>query len=421
MEMAVTISVITLILVVTVMTTYTVRHWIFSFARVYGRQRLSLGDAYETDLPRISVIVPMHNESLVAAKCLTSILATDYPVDKLEVLPVNDNSDDDTSEILETYARKDSRVRPVTIRSNVRGKPHALNVAIGRATADIVLVFDADYLPGRGLFRSLVAGFIDPEVGAVMGRVVPINTGRSLLTRILSMERCGGYQVDQQARYNFNLLPQYGGTVGGFRRHLLEEIGGFSPVGLAEDTELTVAIFKRGWKIAYDNRAECYEEVPETWSSRFVQLRRWSRGHNRVAWGQLWPVVWAPGLTGRQRLDAGLMIFCYMVPVLLLAGWIAALVLFLHGVLPFSGSVAMAFAVALYNAFGNFAPSYQAATAEVMDGSTDRLFLLPYFLYMFPFNWWSVVTGFIDAIGDGIKQRRGKWDKTQRSTAEAAT
>jgi hypothetical protein len=104
--------------------------------------------------------------------------------------------------------------------------------------------------------------------------------------------------------------------------------------------------------------------------------------------------------------------------VLLAAGWLAALVLFLRGVLPFPGSIALAFAVALYNAFGNFAPAYQASTAEVMDGSTDRLFLLPFFLYMFPFNWWSTLTGFLDAGGDAVKQRRAKWDKTQRSAAE---
>jgi cellulose synthase/poly-beta-1,6-N-acetylglucosamine synthase-like glycosyltransferase len=416
--MVVAICVITLIFVVAVMLVYTVRHWVFSFARVYMRQRPSLADAYEIDLPRISVIIPMHNESLVAAKCLEAVLSTDYPPDKLEVLPVDDNSTDDTGKILANFAARDPRVKPVTIRSNLRGKPHALNVAMEHSTADIILVFDADYVPGHGLLRSLVAGFIDPEVGAVMGRVVPINTGHSLLTRLLSIERSGGYQVDQQARYNFNLLPQYGGTVGGFRRRLFEEIGGFSPVALAEDTELTVSIFRRGWKIAYDNRAECYEEVPETWASRFAQLRRWSRGHNRVAWSQIWSVLRAPGLTGTQRLDAALMMFCYMIPVLLAAGWLAALVLFLRGVLPFPGSIALAFAVALYNAFGNFAPAYQASTAEVMDGSTDRLFLLPFFLYMFPFNWWSTLTGFLDAGGDAVKQRRAKWDKTQRSAAE---
>ena len=83
------------------------------------------------------------------------------------------------------------------------------------AQGDIAIIFDADYVPGRGLLKQLVAPFFDPEVGAVMGRVVPINSGTNLLTRMLDLERSGGYQVDQQARMNMNLLPQYGGTVGG--------------------------------------------------------------------------------------------------------------------------------------------------------------------------------------------------------------
>ncbi|MDE2571707.1 MAG: glycosyltransferase family 2 protein, partial [bacterium] len=195
--------------------------------------------------------------------------------------------------------------------------------------------------------------------------------------------------------------------------------GGFDPRGLAEDTELTASIFRRGWKVAYDNRAECYEEVPESWPARFTQLRRWSRGHNAVAFGHLFGVLFAKGLTFAQRIDGALMLLCYVVPPLLLSGWLAALILFLMGHLPFAGGVALAFAVVLYNAFGNFAPVYQIATAEVLDGSTARLYLLPFLFYMFPFNSWAITTGFIDAIGDSLKRRRPGWEKTARSKVGA--
>lgn len=81
-----------------------------------------------------------------------------------------------------------------------------------------MVVFDADYLPRPGLLKELVAPFFDPEVGAVMGRVVPQNADRNLLARLLDLERAGGYQVNQQARNNLGLVPQYGGTVGGSAR-----------------------------------------------------------------------------------------------------------------------------------------------------------------------------------------------------------
>src|SRR2546430_12350807 len=147
---------------------------------------------------------------------------------------------------------------------------------------EVTLIFDADYIPGAGLIKQLVAPFFDPEVGGVMGRVVPLNCGTNLLTRLLDLERAGGYQVDQQARMNLSLVPQYGGTVGGVRRSALRDVGGWRVDTLTEDTDLTIRLVMSGWQIVYENRAECYEEVPETWRDRFRQIERWARGHNEV-------------------------------------------------------------------------------------------------------------------------------------------
>jgi cellulose synthase/poly-beta-1,6-N-acetylglucosamine synthase-like glycosyltransferase len=404
-----------LIVVVTIALIYTIRHWVFTFSRIYGKQRVSYADVQEHELPTVSVLVPMHNEALVAARCLESLLANDYPASRIEFVAINDHSDDGTAAILDRYARTDSRVRVVTVEGSRRGKSIALNAALATVESEIVLVFDADYMPGQGLLRTLTSAFVDPKVGAVMGRVVPSNAGRNLLTRLLAMERSGGYQVDQQARYNLDLLPQYGGTVGGFRRKLIEAIGGFDPFALAEDTELSATLFLRGSKIVYDNRAECYEEVPETWAARFRQLRRWSRGHTRVLWRHFGEIFTARGLTFWQRLDTLLLLFSYLLSPLLISGWLAALALFCMGRLPAGGGIVLAFCVVLYNTFGNFAPLFQVAAAEVLDGSTAELRLLPYLFFVFPLNAWAVTVGAIDAVGDAFKGRRGKWEKTARS------
>jgi len=406
-----------LAIVVAIAIVYAIRHWIFTFSRMYGKQRASYADVLERDLPKLSVMVPMHNEALVAAQCLEALLANNYPASKLDIVVLNDHSTDETADIVSHYATRDPRVRLIEIEGPNRGKANALNEGLLAIDSPVILVFDADYTPGRGLLRALVSAFVDPNVGAVMGRVIPRNGGRNLLTRLLAMERSGGYQVDQQARYNLDLLPQYGGTVGGFRRDLIEELGGFDPIALAEDTELTAALFLRGWKVVYDNRAECYEEVPETWSSRFRQLRRWSRGHDRVMWRHFAAVTSARGLSFWQRLDTMLLLFSYMLSPLLISGWLAALALFLMGRIPTLGGIVLAFCIVLYNTFGNFAPVYQVAAAEVIDGNTTELRLLPYLFFIFPFNAWAVAVGAFDALGDGLKRRRGKWEKTGRSTA----
>ena len=154
---------------------------------------------------------------------------SDYPHDPsiFEIIPIDDHSNDRTFEIVDAYARQYPCIKPYHRQGGARGKAEALKAATAMAKGEILILFDADYRPGKSLLKFLLAPFADPEVGAVMGRVVPQNVGASLLTRLLDLERAGGYQIDQQARYNLGLIAQYGGTAGGVRRAALDSIGGW--------------------------------------------------------------------------------------------------------------------------------------------------------------------------------------------------
>jgi cellulose synthase/poly-beta-1,6-N-acetylglucosamine synthase-like glycosyltransferase len=402
-------------IVVAIMLAYAIRHWRFTWNRLSARQRPSYGDLLDSDLPAVSIIVPMHDEDLVAAAMFDALVASNYPHELLEVLPVDDQSRDETSAIAYTYSQRYPFIKPIYNLAGDRGKPSALNRALSLASNEIVLVFDADYTPGRDLIRELAMAFVDPEVGAVMGRVVPKNSAKNLLTRLLSLERAGGYQVDQQARYNLDLFPQYGGTVGGFRRSVVLELGGFDARTLAEDTDLSARLFTHGWRILYANHAECYEQVPETWEARFRQLRRWAQGHNRALAVNLMPLLRSRKVTSRQKADAALLLFIYCIPPILLSGIATNALLFYMGAIPVIPGIVFAFMVVCYNAFGNFAPVFEVGAAELLDGGRERLFLLPCLFYLFLFNSWSVTSGALDAAGDWIKSRNPHWTPTKRA------
>src|SRR5262249_25364627 len=156
--------------------------------------------------------------------------------------------------------------------------------------------------------KQLVAPFFDPEIGAVMGRVIPLNADTNLLTRLLELERAGGYQVDQQARMNMSLVPQYGGTVGGIRRSAMDAAGGWHDDILAEDTDITYRLLVRGWKTVYQNRSECYEEVPEAWRTRIRQIRRWSKGHNQTLARRILGLLRAPLVPAGTKIDGLLLL-----------------------------------------------------------------------------------------------------------------
>lgn len=82
---------------------------------------------------------------------------------------------------------------------------------------EIVLCFDADYYPQRGIVEQLAREFRDARVGAVQGRVTVLNEPENVVTRLVALERIGEYRIDQQARDKLGLIAQFGGTVGGFR------------------------------------------------------------------------------------------------------------------------------------------------------------------------------------------------------------
>ncbi len=402
-------------LIVLVMMAYGIRHIIFTLSRLFGGQRYPYADIDTAQWPQITVFIAAHNEEKVIAGCLTALLETDYPADRIKIVPVNDRSGDGTRAIIDRYvALHPNRIVPFHRTSGKPGKAAALKDALAYAKGDIAIIFDADYIPGRGLLRQLATPFFDPEVGAVMGRVVPINAGTNLLTRMLDLERSAGYQVDQQARMNLRAVPQFGGTVGGVRLSAVAAVGGWHDDVLAEDTDITFRLLINGWKTVYNNRAECYEEVPEEWSVRMRQVRRWAKGHNQVLyryWGEL---MSSPFVTLRERIDGILLLQVFAMPPLLLIGWVLALSLYFLN----AGSLVALFiplmAMVAYGALGNFAAFLEIVMAVLLDGHRRRIRLLPVNLLCFFASLFSISGALVESAVDRLFGRELVWHKTLR-------
>lgn len=397
-----------------VLAVYTARHYFFTLNRLFGKHRQPFVDVLQADWPSLTVFVPAHNEERVIRDSLDALLTCDYPEDRLKIVPVDDRSQDGTRAICEEYRENyPGRVLPFLRDEGIPGKAAALAEAMALHQDEIFLVFDADYIPGPRLLKQLVSPFFDPEVGAVMGRVVPLNVGSSLLTRLLDLERAGGYQVDQQARMNLRLVPQYGGTVGGVRRTALDNVGGWRVDSLAEDTDLTVRLVLNGWDVVYQNRSECYEEVPETWESRIRQIKRWAKGHNQ-ALRRYFVLL----LRNKQRLpfwqvlDGALLLGVFVVPLVLLLGWICTIVLFFAGYPPQWGRVTILM-ISSFNTVGNFAAFFQVAAASRLDGSRERIRMLPFLFLGFLVSTFSVARASLSRTS----WREGgpvQWQKTER-------
>src|ERR1700719_1032434 len=384
---------------------YTARHYWFTLNRLFGFQRHPYIDIDTASWPPVTILVAAHNEEKVISNILSALMTVKYPEGQMLVIPVNDRSTDGTRAIIDEFvARFPGRIQPFHRASGKGGKAAALKDAMELVKTEVILIFDADYIPGSGLIKQLVAPFFDPEVGGVMGRVVPLNVQTNLLTRLLDLERAGGYHVD----------PQHGGTVAGVRLSALREIGGWNDSSLTEDTDLTFRLLLAGWQTVYQNRSECYEEVPEVWPVRIRQIMRWAKGHNQVmATYGLRLLLGRHRATLRERIDGALLLGVYAMAPVTLLGWALALAVFYRGVAPLHGVIAL-FSLTAYAALGNLAAFFEIAAAARLDGTRKRISLLPFLILGFAVSIFSVSRAALSQVSDLVTGAELHWDKTER-------
>lgn len=394
---------------------FLVRQIVLSLIAVNSERPNPYGTVELDPWPTVTILVPAHNEERVIAGCLDHLLALEYPKERLAILVVNDRSTDDTREIIDTYAGASAgRIRALHRAPDaVPGKPAAIADALELVDSEILVFFDADYLPHPPLLRKLVAPFLDPQVGATMGRVVPYNTSANLLTGLLDLERRGGYTIDQAARNIMNLLPQFGGTVGGIRVAAMDAVGGWSAHTLAEDTDLTYRLFIAGWTVEYVDEAMCYEESPESWEVRIKQVRRWACGHDECFFRYFRKTLTTPNQPLYRRLDAALVLVFFLYPPLAFLNLIASLIyptLFSYSPFNFAIVSAIAFVVG----FGNFSLYIQIIAAVIRDRQHKAAALLPFVFLSSTISMLAATQGLFFALRGWLLNRHLGWDKTIR-------
>jgi len=230
--------------------------------------------------PTVAVIVPAFNEEKVVVQTITSLLASDHPPN-FEIVVVDDGSSDRTFERVHESFADEPRVRLFTQPNS--GKPGALNHGVASTSAEIVIALDADTIFARDTISKLVRHFADPNVGAVAGNA-KVGNRINLLTRWQALEYITSQNLDRRAFNLLNCVTVVPGAVGAWRRELVERAGGFTDVTLAEDADLTMAIRKLGYSIAYEDEAAGLTEAPDTIRGFIRQRYRWMYGTLQAAW-----------------------------------------------------------------------------------------------------------------------------------------
>lgn len=222
----------------------------------------------------ISVIIPIYNEEKSIVETIKSIYALDYPLDKLEVIAVNDGSRDNSFEVLK-MCKSEYPLLKIINKTN-SGKADSVNTALKLCTGELVVVLDADSYPAKDSFKKMIGYFDDPEVGAATLTCTPKNRG-TFLEKLQVIE----YKVIAFTRKLLEYVDSIyvvPGTAGMYRKKALEDIGGFDKNNITEDIEATWHLIHNGWKVKMCLAAHIHTDVPSKIKPWYTQRRRWSLG-----------------------------------------------------------------------------------------------------------------------------------------------
>jgi peptidoglycan/xylan/chitin deacetylase (PgdA/CDA1 family)/GT2 family glycosyltransferase len=265
--------------------------WTFFFAIALGmirsvglallalRRRREAPAPVSAEKPLVTVIIPAYNEERVIEGSIRRILASDYP--EIEVIVADDGSRDRTSAIVAAEFAEDPRVRLLTLANG--GKASALNRALTHASGSVIVALDADTQFEPETVSRLVRWFADERIGAVAGNA-KVGNRVNLVTRWQAVEYVTAQNLERRALTRFDAIMVVPGAVGAWRREALDDVGGYPEDTLAEDQDLTIAIQRKGWKIAYDEDAVAWTEAPETLRALAKQRFRWSFGTLQCLW-----------------------------------------------------------------------------------------------------------------------------------------
>jgi cellulose synthase/poly-beta-1,6-N-acetylglucosamine synthase-like glycosyltransferase/peptidoglycan/xylan/chitin deacetylase (PgdA/CDA1 family) len=252
---------------------------LFLLARRHARRRRSRTWSWGAPVTDpVSVIVPAYNEKEGIEAAVRSLAGGDHP-GGIEVVVVDDGSTDGTAAIVDALRLPNVRV----VRIPNGGKPNALNVGVALARHDLIVMVDGDTVFEPDALRHLVQPFADPKVGAVAGNV-KVGNRKSMVAKWQHIEYVIGFNLDRRLYDLMQCMPTVPGAIGAWRRSALAQIGGMTDDTLAEDTDVTMAMCRAGWKVVYEERARAWTEAPATLRQLWLQRYRWSYGTMQAIW-----------------------------------------------------------------------------------------------------------------------------------------
>lgn len=261
-----------------------------------------------SEMPAVTVQLPLYNEMYVVERLLDSVAAISYPRDRLQIQVLDDSTDETQDICLRKIAelkvsQPDLDIEYVHRTDRTGFKAGALENGLRTAKGELVLIFDADFVPNADILERTVHHFLDPKVAVVQCRWEHINRDFSALTEAQALMLNGHFVMEHAGRNRSGRFFNFNGTAGVWRRAAIVDAGGWQHDTLTEDMDLSYRAQLRGWRFVYLPEIEAPAELPVEMSAFKAQQFRWAKGSIQVARKML-PTILRSNATWAQKSEA---------------------------------------------------------------------------------------------------------------------
>jgi len=226
--------------------------------------------------PKVTIGVCVRNSATTLPEALQSLVIQDFPYDSMEIVFVDDGSEDDTLSVIEKNSSNiNSRIK--IIHTARRGLGHARNLVLSNASGEYVVWLDGDMVISRDFVRQLV-NFMEhnPGIGIAKGKQ-SLEHGGNVLATLEAYSRAIGRMIDYKSESSRNKALGTGGSI--YRTDAILKAGGFDErlTGYGEDWDAEIRVRDDGWSL-------------DTVDVRFLDYER-----NKITWRNLWKRYWLRG------------------------------------------------------------------------------------------------------------------------------
>lgn len=241
-------------------------------------------------LPSCTVIVPAYNEGELVYKTLLSLVESDYPAEKLQIISIDDGSQDDTWKWMQKAKVVLGNRVAIYQQPKNKGKRHALYRGFNLGTGDIFITVDSDSIVKKDTLRIMASPFVvNKNCGAVAGNVKVLNSKDALIPRMLNVSFAFSFEFIRSAQSKLGSVLCTPGALSAYRKeavfNCLEAwisqtfMGKVSKIG--EDRAMTNMILKQGYKVLFQRDAHVYTNIPENYNNLRKMFTRWERSNVR--------------------------------------------------------------------------------------------------------------------------------------------